>query len=247
MNPKYLKTLLEEVAGGKISVEKAYEELEDLPYGDLGYAKIDNHREIRTGHPEVIYGGHKTSEQIIGILNYLKEREPRVLVTKVEEEKGHILEKAFPEGTYHSLPELFILGEPPTPKGGTVAVVCAGTSDLYVAEEAALTAIHFGSPVKRIYDVGVAGIHRLLAKEKELHAADVIICVAGMEGALLSVVAGLVKVPVLGVPTSVGYGTALGGIAPLLTMLNSCATGTAVLNIDNGFGAGYMATLIAQK
>lgn len=250
MDAKSLRTLLEKVAAGEVSVAEAASRLEDLPFADLGYAMVDHHRQLRQGFPEVIYGEGKQAEQIAGIAKAIVDRGAPLLVTRLDEGKSGPLRDAVPEGRYHPLARVFTSrpADVPAPEvRGTVAVVCAGTSDLPVAEEAALTLEVAGHPVRRIVDVGVAGIHRLLAKREELAEASVVIAVAGMEGALPTAVAGLVGVPVVAVPTSVGYGAALSGITPLLAMLTSCAPNVAVVNIDNGFGAGFYAAMINGK
>ncbi|MDO5713000.1 MAG: nickel pincer cofactor biosynthesis protein LarB [Tissierellia bacterium] len=249
MKKEEVKKILEKTAKGEISVEEGYQVLKDLPFQDIGFAKVDNHREIRTGFPEVIYGASKTIFQIKEIMHSMVQKNiSPILITKISPTVGEELKKEFPNGKYEETPQLFILGEKPESKNkDSLLVLCGGTSDLYVAEEAAIIAEYFGNHVKRIYDVGVAGIHRLFAYKEDLERAKVIICVAGMEGALVSVVGGLVDCPVIGVPTSVGYGASFQGLAPLLTMLNSCAPGTTVVNIDNGFGAAYTASLILKN
>jgi pyridinium-3,5-biscarboxylic acid mononucleotide synthase len=215
-------------------------------FEDLGFSKVDFDREKRTGYPEVIYGEGKTAVQIQQIMTKLIEKHGKVLVTRVDEEKGGTLIDAFPLAQYDSTSRILQYGVPERQYGGEVMVLCAGTSDLFVAEEAAITAEWMGCKVKRLYDVGVAGIDRLLAYREEITKASVLIVVAGMEGALPSVVGGMVKRPVIAVPTSVGYGAHLQGLTPLLTMLTSCASGMSVVNIDNGFGAAYQAALILK-
>lgn len=250
-----LERLLESVAAGEVSPSEASERIAggdeaSESFVDLGYAKPDLSRDRRTGASEVVYGAGKTAEQIAGIVDALVGGgAPRVLVTRVDAEKARGAERLLQERhlpwDYHEDAHLAVVGELPEPTGnGYVAVCCAGTSDLYCAEEAALTAQALGSRVMRIYDVGVAGIHRLLAHAGELQGASAVVAIAGMEGALASVVAGLVPCPVIACPTSVGYGASLGGVAALLGMLNSCASGVSVVNIDNGFGAGYQAAMI---
>ncbi len=252
-----LKELLEGVAAGTASVEDAcgelYGELTRPPVAELGYASLDLQRGMRQGVSEVVYGAGKTAEQIAGICRALAENgQSRVLVTRLDAPKAaEVMERlqgALPRGLqfdYRATPRLGIVGEVPEPDGaGTVVVACAGTSDLPVAEEAAVTAEMLGNRVTRLYDVGVAGIHRLLAHSGEIAAASAIVAVAGMEGALASVIGGLASCPVVAVPTSVGYGASFGGVTALLAMLNSCASGVSVVNIDNGFGAGYQASLI---
>jgi len=241
-----LKKLLEEVAAGSTPPAQALKRLKSLPYEDLGFARVDHHRALRQGFPEVIYGQGKTPAQIVSIAQALLAQGAAVLVTRVEPAKAKAVRGKMPELTYHA--QAAVLTRPsreaPRPGGGLVAVVAAGTSDLPVAEEAVLTARLMGSTVETVYDVGVSGLHRLLASRPVLDRATVFVVVAGMEGALPSVVAGMVDKPVIAVPTSVGYGTAFGGLAALLGMLNSCAPGLSVVNIDNGFGAGYLAGMI---
>ncbi len=249
MDPQHLRRLLEAVRAGETSPDDAMQTLKGLPFDDLGFAKVDHHRQLRTGFPEVIFGAGKTVEQIVAIAESIRGRGQNVLVTRVEPEKGAALEVALPELEYVALARCsrLIVTPPRIATRGTVLVVAAGTSDLGVAEEAALTAELAGNPVKRIHDVGVAGIHRLFAHREALQAATVLIVVAGMEGALPSVVAGLVDRPVIAVPTSIGYGASFNGLAALLAMLNSCAAGVTVVNIDNGFGAGVAASLINRE
>ncbi|MCB2187811.1 MAG: nickel pincer cofactor biosynthesis protein LarB [Deltaproteobacteria bacterium] len=245
MDPQSLKELLEEVARGEVDPEAALGRLKHLPYEDLGFARVDHHRALRQGFPEVVFGQNKTPEQIAGIARSIQKQGSAVLVTRVDVDKAAAVLTQVPELEHH--PEAAILALPaarPRPGKGYVAVVAAGTSDLPVAEEAALTASLMGSTVERIYDVGVSGLHRLTGSLPLMSQASCLVVVAGMEGALPSVVAGMVDKPVVAVPTSVGYGTAFGGLAALLGMLNSCAPGLSVVNIDNGFGAGYMAGLI---
>ncbi len=243
-----LAKLVADLAGGRLSVEDGLARLRDWPSESLGYAQLDHHRPLRNGLPEVVFGAGKTAEQIVGIVARLKARGHPVLVTRLSREvqaacgrdldAGHAV-----PGTYHELARAWAWTPAPVAitGAGTVGVVCAGTSDLPVAEEAALTLELFGNRVERIPDVGVAGLHRLLARTEALRSARVLVVVAGMEGALPSVVAGLVPTPVIAVPTSVGYGASFGGLAALLAMLNSCAAGVTVVNIDNGFGAACAA------
>lgn len=240
-----IKTLLEQVQSGSVSVADALEVLKEQPFSDLGYAKVDLHRQIRQGASEVIYGAGKTAEQIVGILRAMAENgQKNVLITRLDPEKAAAVSAGFPI-TFHPEGRLAIAGSLSAPSGiGTIVVATGGTSDLPVAEEAALTAEFLGNRVERLYDVGVAGLHRLLSHRQTLMSAAVVIAIAGMEGALATVIGGLVDCPVIAVPTSVGYGASFGGIAALLSMLNSCASGTAVVNIDNGFGAGFMASRI---
>lgn len=215
-------------------------------FEDLGFSKVDYAREKRQGFPEVIYGEGKTAEQIEIIMGKLIEKHGKVMVTRVDKEKGERLLQAFPKATYDNLSRILVYGKPERSFAGEVMVLCAGTSDLFVGEEAALTAEWMGCKVKRLYDVGVAGIDRLLAYREEITKADVLIVVAGMEGALASVVGGLVDRPVIAVPTSIGYGTHFEGVTPLLAMMSSCASGMSVVNIDNGFGAAYQAAMILK-
>lgn len=249
MNPSALRELFDKVAAGEIAADAAHarvlEELRSRPFHDLGFARVDHHRAVRQGFPEVVLGLGKTPAQIAAIAAEIAGRGSTVLVTRATHEAYHAVRERLPEAVYHSEPHIIALKQGDIVAGkGTVAVVAAGTSDLAVAEEAAITAELMGNVVDRIYDVGVAGIHRILNEHGRLGAARVVVVVAGMEGALPSVVAGLVSVPVLAVPTSVGYGASFGGIAALLGMLNSCASGVSVVNIDNGFGAGNIASLI---
>lgn len=240
-----IKTLLEQVHSGSVSVADAMGILKGQPFADLGYAKVDLHRQVRQGASEVIYGAGKTAEQIVGILGALAENgQKNVLITRLDPEKAAAVNAVFPV-TFHPEGRLAIAGSPAAPSGiGTIVVATGGTSDIPVAEEAALTAEFLGNQVERLYDVGVAGLHRLLSHRQELMEASVVIAIAGMEGALATVIGGLVDCPVIAVPTSVGYGASFGGVTALLSMLNSCASGTAVVNIDNGFGAGLMASRI---
>jgi pyridinium-3,5-biscarboxylic acid mononucleotide synthase len=250
MEKRDLDKLLKAVASGKVSTDDAAAKLRDLPFADLGYAVVDHHRQLRQGFPEVIYGEGKTADQIAGIAAQIAGRGAPLLVTRMSADKLPPVEEAVPGGTYHALSRTYALRPKRAAKPkvrGYVAVVCAGTSDLPVAEEAAVTLAVAGHPVRAIHDVGVAGIHRLLKRREEIAGASVVIAVAGMEGALPTAVAGLVGVPVVAVPTSVGYGAALNGLTPLLGMLTSCAPNVAVVNIDNGFGAGFYAAMINRK
>lgn len=248
MTAENIRNILDQLAAGETTVDDALLALRKEPFSDLGYAKVDHHREVRQGAAEVIYGASKTYDQIKGICASLLEHgQTCILITRLSEDFAAKLAYDFAQVgfAYHEIPRLAIVGELPQPTGnGTIVVAAAGTSDLAVGEEAALTAEALGNQVQRIYDVGVAGIHRLLAHADELMAAQVVIAVAGMEGALASVIGGLVSCPVIAVPTSVGYGASFGGVAALLAMLNSCASGVSVVNIDNGFGAGFQAHLI---
>ncbi len=241
-----VRRLLSLVAEGALPVEGALAQLEGAGFADLGYARVDTRRQLRTGVTEVVYGEGKTAEQVVGICQALADAgQGRVLVTRLDAEKAAAVQEALPHAQYWENCHLLLTASLPEPDGkGVVAVVCAGTSDLSVAEEAALTAEALGNRVERVYDAGVAGLHRLFSSVDVLAEARVIIVVAGMEGALPSVVAGLVSAPVLAVPTSVGYGASLGGVAALLAMLNSCSSGISVVNIDNGFGAAFQASLI---
>lgn len=250
MDNRDIQALLQGVASGDIAPDDAMAQLRNEPFEELGFAKVDTHRALRQGVSEVIYGEGKTPEQIVTIaLKLLEKGDKRALITRLQSEKAPVvlagLEQAGFEGTYDELSRILRVGENPEPDGrGTVLVVAAGTSDLPVALEAAQTAEFLGNDVVRRFDVGVSGMHRLLAFREDIFAAKAIIAVAGMEGALASVVGGLANCPVIGVPTSVGYGASFGGLAALLSMLNSCASGVSVVNIDNGFGAGYQAHLI---
>ena len=240
-----IKEVLKALETGRINADEALERLKIGPFEDLGYAKLDLHRRVRQGSAEVIYGEGKTAEQIIGIVDAMveKEQEP-ILVTRLDEVKATALAEHH-RIDYSREARLAVVGEKPEPDGlGRIVIATGGTSDIPVAEEAAITAETLGNEVVRLYDVGVAGIHRLLANKEYIMNASVIITVAGMEGALASVVGGLADCPIIAVPTSVGYGASFGGLSALLSMLNSCASGVACVNIDNGFGAGYMASRI---
>lgn len=249
MDPERLRELLDGVAERRTSVEDAVRELRELPFRALGFAHVDTHRHLRTGFPEVVLGEGKTPEQITAILIELARGGSTVLATRVSASAAAAVVAAVPDARYLPLPRAVVVGPmpPPTRGRGTIAVLSAGTADLPVSEEAALTAELAGNRVERVYDVGVAGLHRLLAHRALVETAEILIVVAGMEGALPSVVAGLFARPVIAVPTSVGYGASLGGVAALLSMLNSCASGVAVVNIDNGFGAGQMAAMLNRK
>lgn len=246
MTPHNVRQLLESLRQGNISVDAAVDSLRQLPYEDVGCAQVDHHRELRQGMPEVIFGQGKSVEQIATIMAAMNGKGSNILVTRLEPEKAEQLLIRFPSASHHPDARCMTLENKPVELGGkgTILVVSAGTSDIPVAAEALVTARFLGNLVEHVYDVGVAGIHRLLARRDRLDAASVIIVVAGMEGALPSVVGGLVNKPVIAVPTSVGYGAAFGGIAALLGMLNSCAAGVTVVNIDNGFGAASAASLI---
>jgi pyridinium-3,5-biscarboxylic acid mononucleotide synthase len=249
MDPEKVRELLEGVRAGQRSVDEALRDLADLPYKDLGFAQVDHHRHLRTGFPEVVLGSGKTAEQIAAILNELKKGGANLLATRVDADKAALVLRDVAGARYEAASHAIVIEQQPIVDigRGTILVVSAGTSDLAVAEEAVLTARLFGNRVERVHDVGVAGLHRLLPKRALLEAAEVIIVVAGMEGALPSVVKGMVSRPVIAVPTSVGYGASFGGLAALLAMLNSCASGVVVVNIDNGFGAGYAAALFNKK
>lgn len=242
-----LKDILREVQAGRLGIEQASELLQGM--SSLDYATLDLDRKRRTGFPEVVYGAGKQVEQLLGIMERLREHQELVLVTRVSEEQAQRVLERWPDVQYEKEAALLISShEPPRPvRDGYIAVVAAGTSDWGVAQEAAWTVRCFGSEARVIADVGVAGIHRLFARLEEIRSASVVVCVAGMEGALASVLAGLVDIPVIAVPTSVGYGANFGGVSALLSMLNSCSTGVAVVNIDNGFGAGYMAGMIHKQ
>ncbi|HEU4400909.1 MAG TPA: nickel pincer cofactor biosynthesis protein LarB [Candidatus Polarisedimenticolia bacterium] len=252
MNLKHLRQMLERVRRGTLSADKAMRRLKTLPYEDLGFAKVDNHRALRRGFPEVIYGEGKSVPQIISIMGRVASKRQPVLVTRITPEIYRKVRVRFAKAKYHREARAITLapaggihapGRRPQDRPG-ILVVAAGTSDLRVAEEAAVTAEVMGNRVERVYDVGIAGLHRLLDHMDKLLKSRVIIAVAGMEGALPSIVASLVDVPVIGVPTSIGYGTGIKGVAALMGMLNSCASGLLVVNIDNGFGAGYAAAVI---
>jgi NCAIR mutase (PurE)-related protein len=240
-----IKQILEDVKNGTVSVDEAVLKLKVSPFEDIGFAKVDLHRQIRKGVAEVIYGSGKTPEQVIAIIKTMqKNSQNTILITRLSPESADIVGGSFPLD-YHPDARIGIIGEPPKPDGlGNIVVATGGTSDIPVAEEAALTAEVLGNQVTRLYDVGVAGLHRLLSHLDDIMSASVIIAIAGMEGALASVIGGLADCPVIAVPTSVGYGASFGGISALLSMLNSCASGVSVVNIDNGFGAGYMAHMI---
>ncbi len=247
MTRKDIEKLLKEVKTGDKSVEEALEVLKNFPYTDLGFARIDHHREMRTGYPEIIYCAGKTVEQVAAIFGVMYQRENNVIGTRADRKMFDAVKKVIPDAVFH--PEARIISvqkKKPSPPDTKIAVITAGTSDMPVAEEAAVTAELLGNKIIRIYDAGVAGIHRLVDKLPEIRTCRVIIVIAGMEGALASVVGGLVDIPVIAVPTSVGYGANFGGISALLAMLTSCSAGVTVVNIDNGFGAGFSASMINQ-
>jgi len=245
MDNKHLKQLLEKVAAGEMTAAEAMEALKTLPFEDLDFVNIDNHRSLRTGYPETVFCQGKTDEQIATIMARLAENSDNVIGTRATVDAYKAVKTLLPEAVYHAAAGMIVVNRNPILQSDkVVAVITAGTADIPVAEEAAITAEVLGNQVDRIYDIGVAGIHRLFAKLTRIREANVVIVVAGMEGALASVVGGLVDKPVIAVPTSIGYGANLGGISALLSMLNSCANGVGVVNIDNGFGAGYLAASI---
>jgi len=246
MEKKKLRKILNDVRSGKKSVDKAVEDFRSFPYDDIGFAKIDTHRSLRKGVPEVIFCQGKSREHLKGIFARLKSSD-FVIATRAGRDEYESVRGIREDLEYYESARIMFAGRKMKRKKGRIVVVSAGTADMPVAEEAAVTAELLGSNVERLYDIGVAGLHRMFANHRKLLKADVVIVVAGMEGALASVVGGAVEAPVIGVPTSVGYGASFRGIAPLLTMLNSCAPGVAVVNIDNGFGAGYMASVISGK
>lgn len=240
-----IRDILEKVKSGEVSVDEALLDIKKAPFEDIDYAKVDLHRRLRQGVAEVIYGAGKTPEQIIGIADVmLKNGQQTILITRLSAAAADVIAKVHPL-RYHQQARIGVIGEFPEHSGnGRIVVATGGTSDIPVAEEAALTAEAFGNDVLRLYDVGVAGLHRLLSHMDDIMRANVIIAIAGMEGALASVIGGLADCPVIAVPTSVGYGASFGGVAALLSMLNSCASGVSVVNIDNGFGAGFLASRI---
>ena len=245
MNEKRLREILLGIQENRVGIDDGVAALKKLPFDDLGFAKIDSHRELRRGFPEVVYCAGKTTEQVVAIVRNLAEKaDHNILATRAGREVYEAVAAAVADAEYHDIARLVIIRRGNQEKRGCIVVLSAGTSDMPVAEEAALTAEAMGNRVERIYDAGVAGIHRLFHHRDQLMAARVLIVVAGMEGALPSVVGGLVDKPVIAVPTSVGYGASFGGLAALLAMLNSCSCGVSVVNIDNGFGAGYQAGLI---
>jgi hypothetical protein len=246
MNMDTLIELLNSVSNGEIQVEKAAHRLKHLAYEDIDFAHIDHHRSLRKGFPEVIFGEGKTTEQIKGILEKMTAHENTVLVTRVDPSKATAITTAFPEAVYHADARIILweTGPPAITGKGTILIISAGTSDIPIAREAMLTAAAMGNRVETVFDVGVAGIHRLMGYRERIEEAAVLVVVAGMEGALPSVVAGMTASPVIAVPTSIGYGVSLGGLTALFGMLSSCSSNVAVVNIDNGFGAGYMASAI---
>jgi NCAIR mutase (PurE)-related protein len=249
MDQKKLEELLHAIRKGQLSVQEGIHRLRGLPFEDIGEAMIDHHRPLRKGFPEVIFGEGKDAEQVITIMERMVDAHEDILVTRIGDEKAKAVLQRFSQSRYHPRARAITLkvSEGEMKGKGLILVVSAGTSDIPVAEEAAITATMMGNKVETIYDVGVSGVHRLLTHRERLMEASVLIVVAGMEGALPSVVGGLVARPVIAVPTSVGYGTSFGGLTPLLAMLNSCASNVAVVNIDNGFGAGYIASLINRS
>ena len=248
MDRRKLKTLLKNVRDGSVEVNEALDRLKNLPFEDIGFAKIDSHRGLRCGAPEVVFCEGKSPQQILQIAKRVVASGEDLLATRAEKAIYEVVKETLPKAVYHELARTITLKQSKVrPKGGTILIITAGTSDIPVAEEARITAEMLHSRVRTLYDVGVAGIHRLLERREEIFTASVLVVVAGMEGALASVVGGMVDRPVIAVPTSVGYGANFGGLAPLLTMLNSCAAGVSVVNIDNGFGAGYIASLISRK
>jgi len=245
LDKEKIQALLEGVRGGSVSIAEALRALKSLPYEDLDFAKIDTHRHLRNGFSEVIYARGKTIEEIKAIVSRASGGSSCILATKAGPEVYQAIRDVRPDAVYHEKAQIVVIGAPPGPTStSTIAVVCAGTSDLPIAEEAAVTAAAMGNQVVKIYDVGVAGLHRLFGNLETLLAANVVVVVAGMDGALPSVIGGLIDKPIVAVPTSVGYGASFNGLAPLLTMLNSCSPGVTVVNIDNGFGAGFFASIV---
>lgn len=246
MDPQLLAQILQAVADGQLAVTDATEKLRHLSFEDIEFAHVDHHRSLRKGFPEVIFGQGKTADQVIGIMDRITRQETILLVTRIEPEKADAVIRRFPDAVYHADARMVVwmLKKPEVIGRGTILIVSAGTSDIPVAREAFLTAKAMGNRVTTIFDVGVSGLHRLLSHQEAIQKASVLIVVAGMEGALPSVVAGMIDRPVIAVPTSVGYGASLGGLTALFAMLNSCSSNVAVVNIDNGFGAGYVASMI---
>ena len=238
------REILEKVRSGEMSVEEAESFFKSAPYEEMGYAKLDTHRKIRSGFPEVIYCENKPDEYLVSIYEKLFKEDDRVFGTRASAHQYELVKKSIPDIEYDPVSRILKADHTDEKKIGNIAICCAGTADIPIAEEAAQTAEYFGSNVNRIFDVGVSGLHRILSKVEQLQKANCVIAIAGMEGALASVVGGMVSSPVIAVPTSVGYGASFGGISALLTMINSCANGVATVNIDNGFGAGYIATQI---
>jgi len=247
MDADTLRELLNDFKAGRLSEDEVLERLRTLPFEDLGFAKVDHHRSLRRGFPEVIYGAGKSVDQIVSIAESMVNKKSNLLVTRCEGAAGEALMHRFPEGKWHGDARLFTLEVRALSRAGYVLVITAGTTDIPVAEEAAVTAELLGCNVDRIYDVGVAGVHRLMAYQSMIDAADVVVVIAGMEGALASVVGAMSRAPVIAVPTSVGYGANFGGLSALLSMMTSCASGVTVVNIDNGFGAGCAAAIVVMK
>ncbi len=248
MEKKHIEEILKSVASGELELDEAISKFETLPFEDIGFANIDNHRNIRSGYPEVVFCQGKTCHQVAEIMFRLSKDNDNVMGTRASTEQYEAVKKVLPDAVYYEDARIILHSKKEAPKEKEyIVVVTAGTADIPVAEEAALTAEIMGNNVQRIYDVGVAGIHRLFAKLDIIRNANVVIVVAGMEGALASVVGGIVDRPVVAVPTSIGYGANLGGLSALLSMLNSCANGVGIVNIDNGFGAGYLAATINKK
>jgi NCAIR mutase (PurE)-related protein len=248
VHPDKLRSIIDDVAEGKMSVDDAMSALKTLPYEDLGFAKLDHHRYLRRGFPEVILCENKTTEQVVAIVNKMVESECNVLATRISRETFEAVHAVHKLASYHEQPRaMTIILHPIKARKGKVTIITAGTSDIPVAEEAAVTSDMMGCRVMRVYDVGVAGIHRLFDRRSDIAKSDSIVVAAGMEGALASVVGGLVECPVVAVPTSIGYGASFDGLAALLGMLNTCSPGVAVVNIDNGFGAGYFASIVARR
>lgn len=247
MEKEKLTRILNDFKENKLDVKQILEKLKHMPFEDLGFAKIDHHRALRNGFPEVVYCQGKTIEQIIKIFQSLEKNNDNILLTRVDEKIFKKLKKLNKKINYNKMAKTIVLETKKTKRKGDILVICAGTADIPVAEEAAITAEIMGNKVDRIYDAGVAGLHRLLANKNKIFATNAIVAVAGMEGALPSVIGGLASCPVIAVPTSIGYGMSLEGLAPLLTMINSCTPNVSVVNIDNGFSAGYIASLINQK
>ena len=240
-----MKQTLNDFKQGKITLEEVLDKLKTLPYEDLGFAKIDTHRTIRTGYPEVIYSKGKTTTQILKILKAMSNHNQNILATKADKETYNAIKNQYPDAEYNEPAKTIVIKKQTLkPKKGKILIITAGTSDIPIAEEARVTAELMGNKTEKLYDIGVAGIHRLLDNKEKIFTATVIIVIAGMDGALPSVIGGLARAPVIAVPTSVGYGASFEGIAPLLTMLNTCAPGVVTVNIDNGFGAGYFASVI---
>jgi hypothetical protein len=248
MDHQLLAEILQSVADGQLSVPDAINKLRHLSFEDIEFAHVDHHRSLRKGFPEVIFGQGKTADQVVGIMDRMTQQENILLVTRIEPEKANAVIARFPEAVYHPDARMIVwmLKKPEVTGRGTILIISAGTSDIPVAKEAFLTARAMGNRVETIFDVGVSGLHRLLGHREAIQKASVLIVVAGMEGALPSVVAGMVSRPVIAVPTSIGYGVSLGGLTALFAMLNSCSSNVAVVNIDNGFGAGYVASMINQ-